>query len=374
MASHLNFSRILRNKKISLLFTHSKKSFGHSHQYVKVTLLGGMGNTGQHLAMLLKQSPLIDELCIYDVRSCRGFVHELNHIDTRCRVSGHCGKCHLGKALQNSRIVVMLMSNTRGNIQNYSSQFDQNAPLVQTITEFIGHCCPKALIAVGTSPINSMVPLVSEIMKRKGAYSPNNIFGVTTINSVRSNTLVAAALGIDAECVIVPVVGGHTETTMVPVLSHAKPCSEFTTETVEKITRKVRYGTINVAKVKTNSADSLAGAFAFARFVISLVKGLRGYKGIMECAYVRSKVHPQLKYVANPVLLGPAGVMRNLGIPKLNDYENCLFDNAIPILISDIQRGEKFMGVYDPPPCNLCDDKPLHERCPTPVCTRNPPC
>ncbi|KAL3268622.1 hypothetical protein HHI36_007727 [Cryptolaemus montrouzieri] len=266
----------------------------------------------------------------------------------------------------------MMMSITKGSIQNYSSQFEQNAPLVQSLAEFIGTCCPKALIAVGTNPVNSMVPLVSEVMKRKGAYSPNNIFGITTVNSVRANTLAAAALGLDAECVVVPVVGGHTETTMVPVLSQAKPCSEFTPELVEKITRTVRYGMINVAKVKTNSADSLCGAFAFARFVISLVKGLRGYQGIVECSYVRSRVHPQLKYVANPILLGPAGVMRNFGIPKLSDYENCLFDNLIPILISDIQRGEKYVGVFDPPICNLCEEMP--ERCPNSVCTRNPTC
>ncbi|XP_045473871.1 malate dehydrogenase, mitochondrial-like [Harmonia axyridis] len=366
-----NFSSILKR----ILNPKLTRNFGCvSNEHIKVTIIGGMGSTGKPLAMLLKQSPLIDELCIYDVRACKGFVHELNHIDTRCTVTGHCGKCNLGKALQNSRIIVMLMSVTKGSIQNYSAQFEQNAPLVQCITEFIGNCSPKSLIAVGTNPVNSMVPLVSEVMKRKGAYSPNNIFGVTTVNSVRANTLSAAALGLDAECVIVPVVGGHTETTMVPVLSKAKPCSEFTPEIVEKITRTVRYGMINVAKLKTNSADSLAGAFAFARFVISLVKGLRGYQGIVECSYVRSKVHPQLKYLANPLLLGPAGVMRNLGIPKLNDYEKCLFDNIIPILINDIQRGEKYVGVYDPPICNLCDENPLPERCPNSVCTRNPPC
>lgn len=326
-----------------------------SHRYVKVTIVGGMGNTGKPLALMLKQSPLIDELCIYDIKPVNSFVHELGHIDTMCKITGYTGKLNLDKALNNSKVVVLLASVMESDPKNYIQQFEQNAPLVQCMTEFIATCCSKALIAVVTNPVNSIVPLVSEVLKKKGAYSPNTVFGVTTIDCVRTNTLAAAALHIDPECVVVPVIGGHSETTMIPVLSAAKPCSVFTSEVVEKITKSVRKGTINVAKLKPAIGDSLSGAFSTARFIVSLVKGLRGYQNIEECAYVRSKAHPQLKYMATPLLLGPAGITRNLGIPKLTDYENCLLDNSIAIIAKDIRRGEKFLGVDDPPICNMCE-------------------
>lgn len=107
----------------------------------------------------------------------------------------------------------------------------------------------------------------------------------------------------------------------------------------------VRKAQDNILKLKTPETGPLAGAFACARFIISLVKAVRGYPDIIECAYVPSKVHPQLKYLATPLMLGLNGVMRNLGIPKLTEFESCMFDNAIPILTNDIKRGEQFAGV-----------------------------
>lgn len=75
------------------------------------------------------------------------------------------------------------------------------------------------------------------------------------------------------------------------------------------------------------------------------MKAIRGYPDIVECAYVPSKIHPQLKYLATPLLLGLNGIMKNMGIPKLTEFESCMFDNAIPVLINDIKRGEQYAGV-----------------------------
>lgn len=111
----------------------------------------------------------------------------------------------------------------------------------------------------------------------------------------------------------------------------------------------IRKARDNLLKLKTNETGSLSAAFACARFIISLVKGIRGYPDVVECAYIPSKVHPQLKYLATPLLLGLNGVMKNLGIPQLTEFESCLLDNAIPVLTNDIKRGEQFAGVLEPP-------------------------
>lgn len=50
------------------------------------------GRVGQPLSLMLKQSPLIDELCVYDVRNTCAFAMELGHIDTQCTVSSYSGK------------------------------------------------------------------------------------------------------------------------------------------------------------------------------------------------------------------------------------------------------------------------------------------
>lgn len=49
---------------------------------------------------MLKQSPLIDELCVYDVLPTCGFALELAHVDTKCKVSAYSGSETINMALQ----------------------------------------------------------------------------------------------------------------------------------------------------------------------------------------------------------------------------------------------------------------------------------
>lgn len=70
--------------------------------------------------------------------------------------------------------------------------------------------------------------MAMEILKKSGSYNPNGIFGITALDIVRANTFVAQVQGLEPECVLVPVIGGHSAETIIPVLSQAKPCSEFT--------------------------------------------------------------------------------------------------------------------------------------------------
>lgn len=70
--------------------------------------------------------------------------------------------------------------------------------------------------------------MVSEELKKMGRYQPGAILGVSTLHAVRTNTFVADVLGVEPECVVVPIVGGNSGSTIVPVLSKAQPCAEFT--------------------------------------------------------------------------------------------------------------------------------------------------
>lgn len=49
---------------------------------------------------MLKQSPLIDELCVHDILPTAGFVSELNLIDTNCKTIGYTGTENLEIALK----------------------------------------------------------------------------------------------------------------------------------------------------------------------------------------------------------------------------------------------------------------------------------
>ena len=44
--------------------------------------------------------------------------------------------------------------------------FSSNANVIVEVVEVIGKVAPKALIAIITNPVNSMVPLASQVLKK----------------------------------------------------------------------------------------------------------------------------------------------------------------------------------------------------------------
>ncbi len=73
----------------------------------KVAVLGGAGGIGQPMALLLKQSPLISKLALYDIIGTPGVAADLSHIETRAQVTGHMGPEQLPEALQGCDVVVI---------------------------------------------------------------------------------------------------------------------------------------------------------------------------------------------------------------------------------------------------------------------------
>ena len=58
----------------------------------------------------------------------------------------------------------------------------------------------------------------------------------------------------------------------------------------------------------------------YCRFTDSLIKGMAGQEGVVECAYVASDV-TEAPYFATPVVLGPNGIEKNLGLGTLSAFE-----------------------------------------------------
>lgn len=71
--------------------------------------------------------------------------------------------------------------------------FNTNASIVRDIAEACADVCPKAFIAIISNPVNSTVPIASEVLQKKGVYDPNRIFGVTTLDIVRACAFIGEA-------------------------------------------------------------------------------------------------------------------------------------------------------------------------------------
>jgi malate dehydrogenase len=308
----------------------------------KVAVLGASGGIGQPLALLLKQSPLVSELSLYDIAHTPGVAADLSHINTRAKVTGHKGPEELNAALQGCQVVVIPAGVPRKPGMTRDDLFNTNASIVRDLVAGVAKSCPKALIAIISNPVNSTVPIASEILKKAGVYDPNRVFGVTTLDVVRANAFVAAAKGLDPEAVNVPVIGGHAGVTIIPLLSLAKPSVSFPQNELDALTVRIQDAGTEVVKAKAGAGSAtLSMAFAGARFALSLVSALNGKPNVIECSYVKSDV-TESTYFSTPILLGKNGVEKNLGLGNLNDYEKDLVKKALPELKASIKKGEDF--------------------------------
>lgn len=50
-----------------------------------------------------------------------------------------------------------------------------------------------------SNPVNSTVPIASEVFKKAGTYDPKRLFGVTTLDVVRAKTFYASKAGVPVE-------------------------------------------------------------------------------------------------------------------------------------------------------------------------------
>lgn len=67
---------------------------------VRVAVLGASGGIGQPLSLLLKMSPKVSELRLFDIQHTLGVAADLSHIDTPAHVTGYNGPDQLLAALK----------------------------------------------------------------------------------------------------------------------------------------------------------------------------------------------------------------------------------------------------------------------------------
>merc|ERR1740131_408509 len=258
--------------------------------------------------------------------------------------SGFVGADQLEESLVGAEIVVIPAGVPRKPGMTRDDLFNTNASIVANLAQAAAEVCPDACLAIISNPVNSTVPIASEMFKKAGKYNPNKIFGVTTLDIVRANTFIANLKGLDPADVNCPVVGGHAGITIMPLISQCTPAVEFPADTLKALTERIQDAGTEVVKAKDGAGSAtLSMAYAAARFTDSLIKGMQGQEGVVECAYIQSDV-TEAKYFATPVVLGPNGVEKNLGLGTLTAYEQDLLKAAIPELNGSIKKGEKFVA------------------------------
>lgn len=318
----------------------------------KVALLGASGGIGQPLTLLLKLNPMIAELAFYDIKQAAtpvvGVAADISHINTSAVVKGYAGDEEIEACLTGCSTVVITAGVPRKPGMTRDDLFKINAKIVKGLAEACAKHCPKAMILVITNPVNSTVPIVTEVFKKAGVYDSRRIVGVTQLDVLRANTFAAEKSGSDPKITDVPVVGGHAGETIVALLSQAQPpLPKMSQADIEALDKHVQEAGTEVVEAKGGAGSAtLSMAYAAAKCVESVLMGLSGVKQI-ACAYVNVEelgvAGVDTEYFAGKVEFGPSGIHGMLPLPaSITDYEKKRIEQALSKLKGDIKTGIEF--------------------------------
>lgn len=310
---------------------------------MKVVVLGAAGGIGQALALLLKlQLPAGSELSLYDIAAVTpGVAADVSHIPTAVKVQGFAGEDPT-PALEGADIVLISAGVARKPGMDRSDLFNINAGIVRSLIEKVAQVCPKACVGIITNPVNTTVAIAAEVLKKAGVYDKRKLFGVTTLDVLRSETFVSELKNLNVSRTEVPVIGGHSGVTILPLLSQVQ-YAQWKEEEIAGLTKRIQNAGTEVVEAKAGGGSAtLSMAQAAARFARSLVKGLSG-ETVVECTYVEGD-GKYARFFAQPVRLSKDGVEEILSIGPLSPFEQKALEDMLPTLRADIELGEKFVN------------------------------
>lgn len=317
---------------------------------MKLTLLGAAGGIGQTLALLLKlRLPIGTELALYDISPVTpGVAVDISHIATSVKAVGYAGEERLAAALKDAHMVLITAGVARKPGMTRADLFNINGNIIKNLVEKVAEVCPDACVGIVSNPVNTLVPLAAEVLRKKGVYDKRKLFGVSTLDVVRAKSFVSELKEKHAETVKVPVIGGHSGPTILPLLSQALSEGrkiEFTQEEIESLTHRIQNAGTEVVEAKAGGGSAtLSMAEAGARFAVAVFKALLG-EDCVRYAYVESKKdsgYPE--FFAHPVRFGLTGVEEILPIGQLSEYEKEKLKALEEVLEADIKLGKGFVN------------------------------
>jgi len=279
-----------------------------------------------------------------------GVAVDLSHIDSEVQVTGFAGdlkdpaisKRSLRAALKDMDVVVIPAGVPRKPGMSRDDLFSINAGIVAGLVQGVADICPHAIICVISNPVNSTVPIAAEVLRKNNCLDPRRLFGVSTLDVVRANKFVASQVDLLPGSFQVPVIGGHSGVSILPLLSQLPV--KLTDEQIKALTTRIQNAGTEVVEAKAGGGSAtLSMAYAGARFTTSVLRGLRGESGVYEYSYVSSSVMPEVPFFASKVRLGTKGWENAEAVGTLSPFEKSLLENEVkPEILKNIDKGMKF--------------------------------
>lgn len=292
---------------------------------MKISVIGA-GNVGATTADALAFRRIASEIVLLDIKE--GFAEgkaldmmqtaTLNGFNTR--VSGTTGDY---SKTANSDVVVITSGIPRKPGMTREELIGINAGIVKTVTENVLAHSPNAVIVIVSNPMDTMTYLA---LKSSGL-PKNRIIGMGGIlDSARFKCYLSLALNCSPNDVNGMVIGGHGDTTMIPLTRLASyvgvPVSHFVdAEALNKISADTMVGGATLTGLLGTSAWYAPGA-AVASLVDSIVNDQK--RLFPCCVYLDGEYGQKDICIGVPVVVGRNGWEKIVEL-DLNDVEKAAF-------------------------------------------------
>ncbi len=291
----------------------------------KVTVVGA-GNVGATCANVLVTNQMADEVVLLDIKEgvsegkAMDIMQTASILGLNTRLTGVTNDY---AKTEGSDVVVITSGIPRKPGMTREELIGVNAGIVKSVTDQILKHSPNAIIVCVSNPMDTMTYLIH----KTSGLPKNRIIGMGgALDSARFKYFLSIALGANPTEVEGIVIGGHGDTTMIPLTRYAAyrgiPASTLlSAETLQKVAADTMVGGATLTGLLGTSAWYAPGAAAAQ--VVKAV--LHDEKKLISCsALLEGEYGEKDLCIGVPCILGRNGIEKIVEF-DLNDVEKELF-------------------------------------------------
>lgn len=291
----------------------------------KVTVVGA-GNVGATCANVLVTNNIADEVVLIDIKEglaegkTMDIMQTANLLNINTRMTGVTNDY---EKTAGSDVVVITSGIPRKPGMTREELIGVNAGIVKSVTDNVLKYSPDAIILCVSNPMDTMTYLIHKV----SGLPKNRIIGMGgALDSSRFKYFLSVALNANPNEIEGMVIGGHGDTTMIPLTRYATyrgiPATQLLDkETLDKVAADTMVGGATLTSLLGTSAWYAPGAASAA--VVAAV--LHDQKRIIPCsALVEGEYGETDICIGVPCLLGKNGIEKIIDV-KLNEEEKALF-------------------------------------------------
>lgn len=296
---------------------------------MKVTVVGA-GNVGATVANVIALKGFASELVLLDIKEGVAEGKAMDMMQTSHMMGFDTtiiGSTNDYSKTANSAVVVITSGIPRKPGMTREQLIGTNAKIVKSVVDQILEYSPEAVFVVISNPMDTMTYLT---LKDSGV-PKNRIIGMGgMLDSSRFRYYLSQALGCTPTDVDGMVIGGHGDTTMIPLVRFATyrgiPVTELLDKaTLDKVVADTMVGGATLTGLLGTSAWYAPGA---AGATVAEAIATDAKKLIPCCVSLEGEYGENDICIGVPVVLGANGIEKIVEL-KFNEEEKALFDKSV---------------------------------------------